>query len=58
MIPVGATLRGQQILRLTRREDGTFEREELLPVAFVPLIGEQGWPEKDAPAVELPWAKK
>jgi protein-L-isoaspartate(D-aspartate) O-methyltransferase len=49
VIPVGATLRGQQLLRLTRRAGGDFEREELLPVAFVPLIGEQGWSEDQAP---------
>lgn len=58
VIPVGATGRGQQLLRLTRRPDGGLERDELLPVAFVPLIGEQGWPEQDAPAPALPWLRK
>jgi len=42
VLPVGD--RSQQLLmRVTRREDGTFKREQLMDCRFVPLIGEQGW---------------
>ncbi len=42
VLPVGD--RQQQILlRLTRLEDGSFKREQLMGCRFVPLIGEQGW---------------
>jgi protein-L-isoaspartate(D-aspartate) O-methyltransferase len=44
--PVGPA-RGQQIVRLDRRGE-QFERINLLAVRFVPLIGEQAWP--DGPA--------
>lgn len=42
IIPVGATLDDQELIRITRR-DGGFERTSLGPVRFVPLIGNQGW---------------
>jgi protein-L-isoaspartate(D-aspartate) O-methyltransferase len=35
----------QSLMRVTRREDG-FVAEEGIHCMFVPLIGEQGWPEK------------
>lgn len=54
VIPVGATVGDQQLLRITRRGSDDFVREELVPVAFVPLIGEQGWPEGAAPAYRMP----
>lgn len=42
VLPVGD--RQQQILlRLTRQEDGSFKREQLMGCRFVPLIGERGW---------------
>jgi len=44
VIPVGSTVRSQRLVRVTRVDDRRFEREELLPVAFVPLVGEEGWP--------------
>ena len=43
VIPVGS-LHGQQMQRITRRGD-RFETENFGPYAFVPLIGEHGWPE-------------
>jgi protein-L-isoaspartate(D-aspartate) O-methyltransferase len=58
LIPVGPTTRGQQLLRITRTGEESFEREELLPVAFVPLIGEQGWKESEAPSFQAPRFKK
>ena len=45
VIPVGPTPREQRLVRLTRVEENRFEEEDLLPVRFVPLIGEQGWQE-------------
>lgn len=41
VIPVGEP--GQQMLQLWREKDGSFDHDELVPVAFVPLIGEHGW---------------
>ncbi len=37
VVPVGSGFRGQELVRLTRRSDGTSTRESILPVAFVPL---------------------
>ena len=45
VIPVGPSPREQQLVRVTRTGEDEFEEEDLLPVRFVPLIGEQGWPE-------------
>jgi len=36
----------QELVKVTKKPDGTLERENLGGVRFVPLIGEQGW--KDA----------
>lgn len=41
VIPVGS--RGGQVLERWRREEDDFQREDVLPVAFVPLRGEHGW---------------
>jgi protein-L-isoaspartate(D-aspartate) O-methyltransferase len=43
IVPVGTDKRAQELLRITHRENGQFEREDLADVRFVPLIGEQGW---------------
>ena len=43
VIPVG--YRGEQYLELWRRQEGEFTHENILAVAFVPLIGAQGWKE-------------
>jgi protein-L-isoaspartate(D-aspartate) O-methyltransferase len=40
ILPVGE--RGNQMLELWRREGMSFMHESLLPVAFVPLLGEEG----------------
>lgn len=45
VVPVGPTPRSQELVRVTRRSDDEYGRESLGPVAFVPLIGEAGWPE-------------
>ncbi|MBW3671837.1 MAG: protein-L-isoaspartate(D-aspartate) O-methyltransferase [Acidobacteria bacterium] len=46
VIPVGSTAYDQSLVRITRTETG-FEQEKLEAVRFVPLVGEEGWPEKE-----------
>jgi protein-L-isoaspartate(D-aspartate) O-methyltransferase len=47
VMPVGTTARAQQLVRVVRTGEAAYEREELGEVAFVPLIGAEGWPEGD-----------
>jgi protein-L-isoaspartate(D-aspartate) O-methyltransferase len=51
VVPVGSNERAQELIRITRREAGQFDREDLADVRFVPLIGEEGW-EAEKPAFE------
>ncbi len=44
VMPVGERHGVQELLRLTRVGEHGEQRELLLPVRFVPLTGEQGWP--------------
>jgi protein-L-isoaspartate(D-aspartate) O-methyltransferase len=46
VIPVGSDPGSQVLVRVTRAPDGSFRREDLGDVRFVPLIGEEGWPEE------------
>jgi protein-L-isoaspartate(D-aspartate) O-methyltransferase len=41
VIPVGK--KGKQILELWKRDETGFVKEDIVPVAFVPLRGEHGW---------------
>lgn len=43
VVPVGARPGSQRLIRVTRTDEGAFEREELASVRFVPLIGKEGW---------------
>jgi len=45
VMPIGSPGGHQRLVRV-RRQGERIEREELEPVRFVPLIGEQGWPEE------------
>ena len=45
VIPVGAA-RAQRLVRVTRTEAHDYEYEDLENVAFVPLIGAEGWPDE------------
>src|SRR5205085_3246651 len=45
VIPIGPAPREQRLVRVTRLDAERFEEEDLGGVRFVPLIGEQGWPE-------------
>ncbi len=46
VMPVGETPTHQRLIRLTRTGPETWHEEEIEEVRFVPLIGEQGWPEE------------
>jgi protein-L-isoaspartate(D-aspartate) O-methyltransferase len=46
VIPVGQKKRQQWLIRVTRIGSDHFDHERLNPVAFVPLIGEEGWEEE------------
>lgn len=43
LLPVGEA--GRQVLQLWTRHEDEYERDDLVPVAFVPLVGEHGWRE-------------
>jgi protein-L-isoaspartate(D-aspartate) O-methyltransferase len=43
VIPVGPTPHLQTLVRVRKTAQGDLLRQELCPVRFVPLIGEQGW---------------
>ena len=45
VIPVGP--RSGQILQVWRNSNGVYTREDIIPVAFVPLIGVRGWKEEE-----------
>jgi protein-L-isoaspartate(D-aspartate) O-methyltransferase len=46
VIPVGPDESSQSLVRVVREGDQRFRREPIMSVRFVPLIGEQGWPEE------------
>lgn len=43
VMPVGRSRSRQHLIRLTRSADDDYHEESLAPVAFVPLIGDEGW---------------
>jgi protein-L-isoaspartate(D-aspartate) O-methyltransferase len=52
VIPVGDETQFQELKRITRTGPATFEETNLGPVAFVPLIGAEGWREPEARDVD------
>jgi protein-L-isoaspartate(D-aspartate) O-methyltransferase len=44
VMPVGSVPRFQRLVRVIRSGEETYDREALEDVAFVPLIGAEGWP--------------
>jgi protein-L-isoaspartate(D-aspartate) O-methyltransferase len=46
VMPVGGATRMQRLVRVTRTDVHEYEYEDLEEVAFVPLIGAEGWPEE------------
>jgi protein-L-isoaspartate(D-aspartate) O-methyltransferase len=47
VMPVGPEPRAQRLVRMVRTADDGYEREDLEEVAFVPLIGAEGWPAEE-----------
>lgn len=45
IIPVGELVQDQRLIKVTHGLAGDFSEEDLGPVGFVPLIGDEGWPE-------------
>ena len=43
-MPIGPHQRFQRLVRVVRTGEECWDREPLEEVAFVPLIGEEGWP--------------
>lgn len=43
VIPVGGRFETQQLLIITREDDGSFSRQETIPVRFVPITGENAY---------------
>ena len=43
VIPVGRSRHQQHLIRVTRTGENKYTEETLVPVAFVPLIGDEGW---------------
>ena len=52
VIPVGEDQMSQRLVRITRRDATQFDREDLGGVAFVPLIGKEGWLDDEAASLE------
>ena len=48
VMPVGGKKQRQRLVRVTRISLEQFDTERLTPVAFVPLIGAEGWEEADS----------
>ena len=47
VMPVGASPHEQHLVRVVRKTADDYDHEDLGAVAFVPLIGAQGWPERE-----------
>jgi len=43
VMPIGKSTWYQELVRVTRITEAEFDMEYLVPVRFVPLIGEEGW---------------
>jgi protein-L-isoaspartate(D-aspartate) O-methyltransferase len=43
VMPVGDPRLVQELIKVTKQEDGILKQENLGGVRFVPLIGEEGW---------------
>jgi len=50
IMPVGSAYRSQRLVRITRTGRDSYEHEDLEEVAFVPLIGKQGWQDEGSAA--------
>jgi protein-L-isoaspartate(D-aspartate) O-methyltransferase len=52
VIPVGESRRFQNLVRIVRTGSATYAHDDLGPVAFVPLIGAEGWADGDVPDLD------
>jgi len=43
VVPVGGRMFPQELVRVRKKPDGTFDRSSLGGVAFVPLVGKYGF---------------
>jgi protein-L-isoaspartate(D-aspartate) O-methyltransferase len=46
VIPVGVDRRDQELVRVIRVSEDRYKTEDIADVRFVPLVGEEGWPEE------------
>jgi len=49
VMPVGGSAFGQRLIRVTRHGPDDYRHEDLEGVVFVPLIGQEGWPDGEPP---------
>ena len=56
VIPVGADLHVQELVRVTRIAQNEYRSEELADVRFVPLLGEEGWAPDQAESPRVRYA--
>ncbi len=47
LIPVGRNHFWQELMLVTKKEEGKIESQRTMAVAFVPLIGKEGWPSRE-----------
>jgi protein-L-isoaspartate(D-aspartate) O-methyltransferase len=59
VIPVGRDPKLQELVRVTRRSENEYYREDLADVRFVPLVGQEGWApaEPTPPPAERPYTR-
>lgn len=50
IIPVGSEARAEELVRVTRLSHDEYKTEDIADVRFVPLVGEEGWPEAETPS--------
>jgi protein-L-isoaspartate(D-aspartate) O-methyltransferase len=50
VMPVGPDPSAQRLVRVVRTAEDAYEREDFEDVAFVPLIGAEGWPAEEGQA--------
>jgi protein-L-isoaspartate(D-aspartate) O-methyltransferase len=58
IIPIGDMVHHQRLVKIVRRSEHDFSEQELEPVRFVPLVGEQGWADSSASAPSRSAAKQ
>jgi len=53
VIPVGSKRRSQELLRIRRTGEHSYERDSLGKVCFVPLVGSEGWMADGLPSTPI-----